>query len=296
MQTTHVNKDNNVAGYLLSFVGFAAFSGMDVASKKLAETHSLYQVLCISGLFALLFASLFAKPLGGFRVETRKVLIIIIGRGILSVAMIWLTLFALTRMPIAEVYSIKFASPALTVLLALIFLREQPSYLQWFAVALGFAGIMVILKPQGNVEVLAASVALGAAFAQSASIILVRIWRSHSTPLADTLIPVGILVVVTATLVPIDYVAPTYWEWCIYAVSGALLALGRLCLTYSIRLARSSLIAPVQYSQLLWGLLFGWLLFSDAPTLSLLAGATLIILGSAIGLWEAQRRGASQKS
>ena len=66
---------------------------------------------------------------------------------------------------------------------------------------------------------------------------------------------------------PDSYIPPTYREWGLYAAAGALLALGRLCLTYSIRMALSSVIAPVQYSQLLWGRLFGWLLFSDAPTI-----------------------------
>jgi S-adenosylmethionine uptake transporter len=291
-----IKNDNNVAGYLLSFLGFAAFSGMDVISKKLVATHSLPQVLFISGIFTLVFASLLTKPLGGFRVETTKILFIIIGRGIMSVAMIWLTLFALTRMPIAEVYSIRFASPALTVLLALFLLKESPSHLQWLSVALGFVGIIVILRPQGNVEAIAAGVALGAAFAQSISIILVRVWRTHSTPLADTLIPVGILVATTGVFMPDNYIAPTHWEWGLYAAAGALLALGRLCLTYSIRMAQSSVIAPVQYSQLLWGLLFGWLLFSDAPTPTLLAGAALITSGSMIGIWDARRRHELQKS
>ncbi|SCX35327.1 DMT family transporter [Agrobacterium rosae] len=285
-----IRNDNNVAGYLLAFLGFASFSGMDVISKKLVETHSLSQVLFISGIFTLLFASVLAKPLGGFRVETTKILFIIIGRGIMSVAMIWLTLFALTRMPLAEVYSIRFASPALTVLLALFLLKESPSHLQWLSVALGFMGIVVILKPQGNLETIAASVALGAAFAQSISIIMVRAWRTHSTPLADTLIPVGILVAITGVFMPNGYIPPTYREWGLYAAAGALLALGRLCLTYSIRMAQSSVIAPVQYSQLLWGLLFGWLLFSDAPTPTLLAGAALIILSSTIGIWDARQR------
>ncbi len=283
-------KDNNVAGYALAFLGFAAFTGMDVISKKLGETHSLPQVLFLSGVFTLLFAGVFAKPLGGFCVETKKALMIIVSRGLISVAMIWLTLFALTRMPIAEVYSIRFFSPVLTIILAMMLLGEKPSRLQWLSAVLGFAGIFLILRPQGQLELLAVSMAVGAAFAQAASTILVRVWKSHSTPLADTLIPVCILVIVTGVLTPGQYVSPTYGEWCLYVSAGAFLAFGRLCVTYAIRLAQSSVVAPIQYSQLLWGLLLGWLFFTDAPTPTLVIGAGFIILGSLLGLLDVKNK------
>lgn len=286
-------RDDNVAGYLLSLAGFAAFSAMDVISKTLAEDHSLPQVLFLSAAFTLVFAALLAKPLGGFRVGSGKALMVIMGRGLMSVAMIWLTLFALTRMPIAEVYSIRFISPVLTLLLALALLGERPGRLQWVSIAVGFTGILIVLGPQGNLDGLAAMVALGAAIAQALSIILVRAWRAHSTPLADTMIPVGILVVLTAPLLPPRYVPPTTEEWVLYAAAGCLLAFGRLCLTWSIRIAQSSVVAPVQYSQLLWGVLAGWLFFADVPTQELLLGASLIVMSGLIGVYDARRRGSA---
>lgn len=293
MKNTASGSDNQIFGYALSFVGFAAFSVMDVLSKRLGEAHSLPQILCLSGVFTLLFASLLAKPLGGVRVNSTRVLAIIVMRGLMSVAMTWLTLYAITLMPIANVYSIRFLSPAITVLLALAFLGERPLWLDWAGVALGLAGIALMLGPDGQVDGLAAAMAFGAAVAQSASIILVRHWKAYSTPLADTLIPIGILVTITGVMLPGRFIPPTPEEWLLYVAAGILLATGRLCLTLSIRHAPSSAIASVQYTQLLWGVLFGWLLFSDLPSLSILAGALLIVAGSVLGTLAIRRRAAA---
>ncbi len=277
--------DDERLGYILSLLGFAAFSAADVISKLLSETHALPQILFLSGLFASVFAVIFARPLGSFGVYSARAAVVIIMRGLMSVAMIWLTLSAISMMPIANVYSIRFLAPVITVLLAMAILRERPPLLQWLLLLSCLVGIVLVLKPGDAVDMLAVGLAAGAAFAQAISTVLVRLRRAHSTPLADMLIPMSILVFVTGFLLPGRYIQPTYGEWILYVAAGGLLAIGRLCLTVSLRLAPSSKIAAVQYTQLLWGLLFGWLFFSDLPTPSILAGAAMIIAASAMSIW-----------
>lgn len=278
------DRDNGIAACIFAILGFAAFSLMDTASKILSGLHSLPQVLFFSGIFAVFFSLLFAKPLGGFKIRSIKGWVIVSARGLMSVAMIWLTLYAISRMPIADVYSIRFTSPFMTILLALIFLGERPGSLQWFSVAVGFTGVLIILEPSGVVDGIAVAVAFAAAFAQSVSIIMVRRWRAQSTPLADTILPVVILVLITGILLPERYIAPTMNEWLFYIGAGALLAIGRLCLTLSLRMAQSSFIAPIQYTQLLWSLLFGYFFFSEQPTLVLWAGYFLVIVSGAMAI------------
>lgn len=276
--------DNERLGYILSLAGFAAFSAVDALSKILSETHSLPQILFLSGLFASAFAVLLAAPLGGLVIYSRQGAAVIVLRGVMSVAMIWLSVSAISLMPIANVYSIRFLAPVMTVLLAMVLLRERPPRLQWIALFFCMVGIVLILDPGGATELLAVSLAAGAAIAQALSTILVRVWKAHSTPLADMLIPMGVLVLMTGLMLPGRYVQPTYGEWLLYAAAGGLLCVGRLCLTISLRLAPSSKVAAVQYTQLLWGLVFGWLFFADLPTLTVLAGAAMIIAASALGI------------
>lgn len=276
--------DNERLGYLYSLAGFAAFSAVDAISKTLSNTHSLTQILFLSGLFACCFALLLARPLGGFGIHSRQGAAVILFRGLISVAIIWLSLAAVALMPIANVYAIRFLGPAITVLLAILILRERPLAVQWGVLLLCLVGIVLILEPGKAVDLLAVCLAAGAALAQAISTILVRHWRAHSTPLADMLIPMVILVGVTGFLLPGHYLPPTEVEWGFYVAMGGLLAVGRLCLTLSLRLAPSSTIAAVQYTQLLWGLLFGWLLFADLPSLSILAGALLIIAASILSI------------
>lgn len=278
------DRDNYKAAFTFAIVGFASFSLMDAVSKILSGLHSLPQVLFFSGIFAIFFGLLLAKPLGGFKINSVKGWAVVSARGLMSVAMIWLTLYAISRMPIANVYSIRFTSPIITIFLALVFLNERPVGLQWLSALLGLAGVLVVLQPSGIIDSLAVALAFAAAFAQSASTIMVRRWRAQSTPLADTMLPVIILVLITGVLLPESYTPPTPIDRLFYIGAGALLAIGRLCLTLSIRMAQSSIVAPLQYTQLLWSLLFGYLFFSEQPVLLLWSGYCLVFVSGVIGL------------
>lgn len=278
------DRDNYIAAFIFAILGFAAFSLMDTASKNLSGSHSLPQVLFFSGIFAVFFSLLLAKPLGGFKIHSVQGWAVVSTRGLMSVAMIWLTLYAISRMPIADVYSIRFTSPIITILLALVFLDERPANLQWLSAVIGLAGVLLVLQPSGTMDSLTVVVAFAAAFAQSASTIMVRRWRAQSTPLADTMLPVIILVLVAGILLPERYIPPTPVEWLFYIGAGALLAIGRLCLTLSIRMAQSSVMAPVQYTQLLWSLLFGYLFFAEQPPLVLWVGYCLVLVSGAVGV------------
>ncbi|MGC4391212.1 DMT family transporter [Agrobacterium sp. M50-1] len=289
LRTSGHDSDNYIAAFTFAILGFAAFSLMDTASKILSGLHSLPQVLFFSGVFAVFFGLLLAKPLGGFKINSVKGWAIVSARGLMSVAMIWLTLYAISRMPIADVYSIRFTSPIITILLALVFLNERPVGLQWLSAVLGLAGVLLVLQPSGAMDSLAVVLAFAAALAQSASTIMVRQWRTQSTPLADTMLPVVILVLITGILLPERYTPPTPVEWLFYIGAGALLAIGRLCLTLSIRMAQSSVIAPVQYTQLLWSLLFGYLFFSEQPVLVLWAGYFLVLVSGAAGIMASRK-------
>nr|WP_244638287.1 DMT family transporter [Agrobacterium fabrum] len=113
--------------------------------------------------------------------------------------------------------------------------------------------------------------------------------EGQSTPLADTMLPVVILVLITGALLPERFIAPTPIEWLFYVGAGALLALGRLCLTLSIRMAQSSFIAPVQYTQLFWSLLFGYLFFSAQPTLVSWMGYVLVLASGVVGMMASRK-------
>ncbi|OOO28368.1 hypothetical protein BS627_02370 [Agrobacterium salinitolerans] len=286
--------DSYSVALVFAVLGFAAFSLMDAVSKTLSSSHSLPQVLFFSGVFAVIFSLLLSKPLGGFKIHSAKGWAVVSTRGVMSAGMIWLTLYAISRMSIADVYSIRFTSPIITILLALVFLRERPISLQWFSAFLGLAGVLIVLQPSGVMDSLAVIMAFAAALAQSASTVMVRRWRAQSTPLADTMLPVVTLVLITGALLPERFIAPTPIEWLFYVGAGALLAVGRLCLTLSIRMAQSSFIAPVQYTQLFWSLLFGYLFFSAQPTLVLWLGYVLVLASGVVGVM-ASRKASSER-
>lgn len=294
LRTPRHDRDSDLVAFIFAVLGFAAFSLMDAVSKTLSELHSLPQVLFFSGVFAIIFSLSLAKLLGGFKIHSVKGWAVVSVRGLMSVAMIWLTLYAISRMSIADVYSIRFMSPIMTIVLALVFLRERPISLQWFSAVIGLAGVWIILQPSGAMDRLAIVMAFAAALAQSVSTVMVRRWRSQSTPLADTILPVVILVLTTGALLPERYIAPTPIEWLFYAGAGALLAIGRLCLTLSIRMAQSSFIAPIQYTQLLWSLLFGYLFFSERLTLVLSMGYSLVLVSGVVAIMASRQMSSSR--
>jgi drug/metabolite transporter (DMT)-like permease len=206
--------------------------------------------------------------------------------GVTSMAL-WFGGFA--RLPIADALAISYAAPLVTVALAAIMLGEVVKLHRWGAVALGFAGVVVILSPHlgdfsrigTDTGATGALMAFGSAFFMA----LAAVQTSELTRTERT----GTIVVffsffsavLSLTSLPFGWIVPRGLDLVCLVAAGLIGGVGQLLLTSSYRFAKASTIAPLEYSSMIWAILFGFWIFGEVPGFTVLIG-TAVVIGSGL--------------
>lgn len=266
---------------------------------------------------ATFFRSFFALPVivawlamrgelaGGFRVSNPFGHL---WRGVMGTVAMSSGFAGLIWLPLPEVTALGYASPLLTVIFASTFLGEKVGWFRLSAVALGLAGVMIVLSPRlsvlqggaGHAEALGAVVVLGGAvFAALAQVTVRKLVATESTASIVFWFSVTASVLSLGSI-PFGWVTPSPLEAFLLVTAGLLGGVGQILLTSSYREADASLVAPFDYASMLFSLLIGWLAFSDAPTMTMLSGAALVMLAGVIIIlrerWLGIERAKSRKS
>jgi drug/metabolite transporter (DMT)-like permease len=219
-------------------------------------------------------------------------------RGLMGTCAMGLGFAGLAFLPLPEVTAIGYAAPLLTVVFAAMFLGETVRAFRISAVALGLAGVLIVLWPRltivggaSHAQALGAMLVLGGAVFASLAQVFVR-------KLVDTEKTAAIVFwfSMTATLLslitlPFGWVWPTPTEAALLITAGLLGGMGQILLTSSYREADASLIAPFDYASMLFALLIGYFVFAEVPTLTTLSGAALVIVAGILIIWRERQLG-----
>ncbi|MFT5112208.1 MAG: drug/metabolite transporter (DMT)-like permease [Parasphingorhabdus sp.] len=199
-------------------------------------------------------------------------------RGLIHSVAVMLWFFAMARIPVAEVTAIGFSTPIITALGAVLLFGERIRLRRGLAIFAGFVGTLIILRP-GFQEISSGSLAqLVAAFFFAGSFLMTkRLTKTESS--------VDILIMLTFTctlaLLPgalYEWRTPTFNELCWLMLVAAFATAGHYALTKAISHAPLSVIQPLTFLQLVWAILFGYLLFNEVPDVFVISGAALIII------------------
>jgi drug/metabolite transporter (DMT)-like permease len=207
-------------------------------------------------------------------------------RGLVGVGSMSLSFYGLTKLPLPESITIGYATPLIIVALSVVFLHEQVRLYRWSAVVIGLVGVVIILAPRltllsgGGIETEEAFGALAAlaaaAFAAVAGLLVRRLVHTERTA------TIVLYFSITSTLIAL-FSAPFGWVWptpqqAVYLVcAGFAGGIAQILLTECYRHADLSIIAPFEYSSLLLGLVIGYLVFGDVPTMQMLIGGAIVI-------------------
>ncbi len=216
------------------------------------------------------------------------------GRGLTAIGGMFCNFSALARLPIVDATAISFAAPLITVAMAALLLRERVRIYRWSAVIVGFMGVLVMLVPhlamRGSTAV-AAGGALGAfyglagAFFSALSIIQTRhLTRSETT---SSIVFYFSLICAVSGLVtwPFGWNMPTWSELAALIGIGLCGGMAHIVLTESYRWAPASLVAPFDYTSMLWALVVGYLAFGELPTALGFLGAAIIVGAGLFVIW-----------
>jgi len=225
-----------------------------------------------------------------------------LGRGLLSVGGMFTNFSALTRLPLADATAISFASPLITVALAAIILKERVRVYRWTAVVVGFAGVIVMLIPHFDVSHYAAAgaasvatigsiLALLAAFCNAGTVIQTRRLTQSETTSSIVFYFSVVTALAGAVTLPFAWYTPTGPELIMLIALGILGGVAHIFLTESYRHATASVVAPFDYSAMLWALLLGYWVFGELPSGLVYAGATIVAGAGLFVIWRERQLG-----
>jgi drug/metabolite transporter (DMT)-like permease len=206
----------------------------------------------------------------------------------------FLNFAGLARLPLVDATAISFAGPFVTVALAALILKERVRLYRWCAVAAGFGGVMVMLWPYFNTGVLVAAgsaTTIGAACAVSAAVTnagaVIQTRRLTDSETTSSIVFYFSLICGLFGLasLPFAWYTPTAPELAALVTIGIIGGLSHILLTESYRLAPASVVAPFDYTALLWAFFFGFVLFGEIPSLYVYGGAVIVAGSGLFVIW-----------
>lgn len=279
-------------GILLALCATACFAALDTSAKFLTERLDVLQIVWGRYLFHFLIFTLAILV----RAEPRRVIrtarpALQMSRALLLLGATFTFWLSLAFLPLAEAVVIAFATPLLVTALSVPFLKEKVGIHRWSAVLAGLLGVGIIVAPAEADLHWAQFLPLLTALIYAGYQIATRI-VSRTDDTMTSMFYSGLGgVLVTSVLVPLVWSEPSAFEWAMLIWMGALGGGGHFLLVQALTVAPASLLAPFQYSTLLWATLLGYLVFAELPGANTLIGAVIIILsGLYIVLREHRRR------
>jgi drug/metabolite transporter (DMT)-like permease len=268
----------HLRGVLCMLIAVAAFCFMDASMKLLAPHYPPMQVAAMRGLTSLPLVLAWALVDGGPKQLIRVRWSLHLVRGVLSVIMLVAFVYGINRLPLAEAYSLFFVAPLLITALAGPILGERVGWRRWAAIAIGLSGTVIVLRPTGAGMLSLGGLAIivsAAGYALSA--IIVRVLGRTDTTQSMVVWMLAMLSAFSLALAWHEWVPVDAAHWKPIAVLAFAGAIGQWGITEAFRRAPASLIAPLEYTALLWGLLADWFLWSTLPDRTVLVGAAVIV-------------------
>lgn len=277
------------AGMLLMLAAMGSFTTMDTVSKVLTGSYDPIQVTWARYTFHALPMLLIAGPACVRRMAATTRPALQLTRALALLASAVLAIVGFSLMPLADLFAINFIAPLLVIVLSVLFLGEHVGPHRWAAVAAGFIGMLIIVWPSGDgVGVLGGLVAFGAALFWAVGLVATR--RLDGEDPRTTLFITALVGTVLLSLAqPFVWTPPDAAGWGLMLAMGLLGLLSHTLLIAAFGQAPASTLAPFQYSQLIYGLAFGWLVFGDVIGARPLLGCAVIVAAGAYVWWREQR-------
>jgi drug/metabolite transporter (DMT)-like permease len=275
-------------------LGTASFACMDAIGKWAVGSYSVYQVLAVRSLVVALVLLLLAPFFDGREVFRTAQAGAHVGRALCSTLAFLFFYSSVRVLPLADAIAVEFGGPFIVVALSVPLLGETVHRTRWIAVAIGFLGMLLVVQPRAEGFRPEALLVLLASFSYSLMMVLTR-WMSERsggkertftflvfTFLVQVLVGVGGALRTWAPMSPFD-IALT-------AAMGLFTLGGHLGVTVAFQRAPASLVAPYEYTALVWATLFGLVFFGDFPQPMVWVGVAVIV---ASGLYTLRREAGS---
>jgi drug/metabolite transporter (DMT)-like permease len=226
-------------------------------------------------------------------------------RGIMGSCAMFSGFFALSFLPLHDAIAIGYAAPLMVVVLAALVLKETVRAYRWAAVVVGFVGVIIMLSPHLGVGlppgVMPAGAAIGAlfalfgAFCSAGAAIQVRRLTSSEKTGAIVLYFSLLTTLLGLSTIVLGWRMPVGIDALLLVSIGILGGIGQILMTQSYRYADTSIIAPFEYTTMIWAFLIGWFAFGDLPTLTVSIGAVIVAAAGMFMIWRERQHNLAHK-
>jgi drug/metabolite transporter (DMT)-like permease len=271
-------------------VGTFLLTSHDAISKWMTSSFTVGEVLIYRSLVPALFLLALLLHSGGAPALRPRAPRANFTRAILGAATSYLVVTAYSMIPLADALAIIFASPIFVTALSVPLLAERVGWRRWTAVVVGFVGVLVMVEPSGDFVRIGALIAVAAALASALRDVVTRGMGSGDTPtniIFYTTLATGFAGVASLTFGTSGL--PTLTEFAIMSAAGLLATVAQWLLVKALQLSEASFVIPLRYLAIVYGAMYGFLVFGEVPGVAQFLGA-VIVVGSGIFIVRRQRQ------
>jgi drug/metabolite transporter (DMT)-like permease len=275
----------------LMIAAVAVFSGMDALLKLLSAHYPPMQVAVLRGAASLPFMLLPLLVTGRWHDLRIRRFPMHVLRGLLGVVALGGFIYAVRVLSLANAYAVFLSAPLIVTALSVPLLKERADARNWVAILLGLAGVLTMLRPSASALVTwGALAALVSAIAYALSIIAVRVLTRTDSTASVVVWTVSLMTAFAAVIAAPDWVPleRVHWRWLL--ALGGLGAIGSYLLTAAFRSAPASVVAPFEYSALLWGIAIDRVVWHVLPSMRVCLGGGLVIASGLYLIWHERTR------
>ena len=278
-------------------VAVAAFSGMDALLKLLSVSYPSMEVAVLRGAASIPFLLLPIALTGRWRQLRPQRFLMHLFRGALQVLVLGAFIYAVRLLSLANAYAVFLSAPLMMTALSVPILKERTDRRGWIAICVGLVGVLIMLKPSASGLVSLGSIAaLIGAFGYAVSGIAVRVLTRTDTTASVVVWTISLMTVMAGLIAAPQWVPlePRHYRWLIGL--GIFAAIGSYGLTEAFRSAPAAVVAPLEYTALLWGVIIDRVVWGVLPSGRVLAGGAVVISSGLYLIWRERSRGRRRPS
>ena len=289
LQTPTEPRARTSAGIVLMCVGVACLCVNDALAKTLTAHYSPFQIQFLRNLIALPFAILIAHRMGGAAALRSHRPLAHLMRGGLWVGATFLFFTSITYMGLAEATALIFVAPLFITALSALLFREHVGWRRWLAVIVGFAGVLIAVRPGTSAFQTVSLLPVATAFVYALLMLSARWVDSRESVWTLLLYMTGTGALISLFIMPFIWTPVRFQDLWLFGAIAIFGTAGMTMMTQAFRLAPAVVVAPLDYSAIIWATLLGWMFWNEIPDALTFAGAAVIIASGVFIIWREHR-------
>ncbi|MEP3437867.1 MAG: DMT family transporter [Hoeflea sp.] len=278
-------------GIILMCVGIACLCVNDALAKTLTVTYSPLQIQFLRNAIALPFTIVIAWKMGGGAALRSHRPVAHFMRGALWIGATYLFFTSIRYLGLAEATALVFVAPLFITALSALFLREQVGWKRWLAVLVGFIGVLIAVRPGTSTFQTVSLLPVATAFVYALLMLSARWVDPRESVWTLLLYMTGTGAILSLFLVPVVWIPVRPEDLYLFAAVAIFGTAGMTMMTQAFRLAPAVVVAPLDYTAIIWATALGWLFWNEIPDALTFVGAAVIIASGVFIIWREHRVG-----